>query len=152
MGRVLSILLLVIVIAFLLISNNQKPDIDRQIPEEIMLKFFDGMQTDPDGIKYRDVRLGTGRTPQLTDKVEVHYRGFFKDGRIFDSSYPLKKPAVFQVNAVIPGWTKSLMSMKEGAIREVLIPSELAYGKAGAGNLIPPDTDLCFRIEFIKIY
>jgi FKBP-type peptidyl-prolyl cis-trans isomerase FklB len=110
------------------------------------------MQTMPSGLKYRIVRAGTGRQPQPTDRVKVHYRGFLKNGKVFDSSYRVGNPAIFQVNAVIKGWSEALLNMKEGAIWDVYIPSELAYGSTGAGNLIGPDTDLCFHIEFIKVY
>lgn len=152
MGRNIAIFLAFFVLILFLIDHGPEVDFDTKMPAEVMQHYFEGMQTTPEGINYRVVRKGTGRRPQITDKVKVHYRGFFKDGRVFDSSYKVKNPAIFQVNAVIEGWTKILLMMNEGDFYEVLIPSELAYGSLGAGNLIPPDTDLCFQIEFLQIY
>jgi len=148
------IFFLVFIAVFLIFfwGKKSEPDLNRQIPAEVMQKFADGMQTDADGIRYRIVRKGTGRRPQLSDRVQVHYRGFFLNGRVFDSSYKVNQPAVFPVNGVIAGWTKILLQMQEGELWEAIIPSKLAYGSTGAGNLIPPDTHLCFQIEFIKIY
>lgn len=153
MNKNLSVFFVIVALLILMFwGKGEEVDLDRRIPAEIMQKFADGMQTDASGISYRIVRKGTGRSPQLTEKVQVRYRGFFKDGRVFDSSYKVNSPAIFQVNAVIPGWTRVLLQMQEGGLWEVIIPAHLAYGSTGAGNLIPPDTDLCFQIEFIKIY
>ncbi|GAB4278527.1 MAG: hypothetical protein Kow0029_21850 [Candidatus Rifleibacteriota bacterium] len=152
MRKIISFIIVVLAVVIIFMYRNEPVDLDRQIPAEVMASYFNGMQSMEDGIQYRIVRRGTGRTPGLFDKVMVNYRGFFKDGRVFDSSYKVKQPAIFQVNAVIPGWTKILMNMKEGGLWEVVIPARQAYGSSGAGNLIPPDTDLCFQIEFLKIY
>lgn len=152
MGKFFGIVVVLLSLVVAFTYKNRVIEMDKQIPVEIMAKFSDGMKVTEDGIKYRIVRRGTGRTPQILDKVTISYRGFFMDGRVFDSSYKMNKPAIFQVNDVIPGWTKVLTSMKEGGFWEVIIPAKLAYGSAGAGNLIPPDADLCFQIEFFKIY
>lgn len=152
MEKWIGLILLVLVVFVILWPGSGQNDPDRQVPPEVMEKFTEGMQTRPDGVLFRVVRKGTGRKPQPTDRVQVHYRGFFKNGRVFDSSYRVQKPAIFPVNGVIKGWTNVLLDMEEGDIWEVMIPANLAYGSTGAGNLIPPDTDLCFRIEFIKIY
>ncbi|MFZ5952754.1 MAG: FKBP-type peptidyl-prolyl cis-trans isomerase [Candidatus Rifleibacteriota bacterium] len=152
MSRILLGAVAVLVLLLLFFGQSEEIDLEKKIPAETMASFFNGMQTRSDGIAYRVVRAGTGRSPQLTDRVQVHYRGFFRDGRVFDSSYRLKEPAIMQVNQVITGWTRMLQEMKEGEIREVFIPADLAYGSMGAGRIIPPDTDLCFQIEYIKIY
>ncbi len=152
MPRILFGAIAALVLFLIFFRQNEEIDLEKKIPAETMASFFNGMQTRSDGIAFRIVRTGTGRNPQPTDRVQVHYRGFFKDGRVFDSSYRLKEPAIMQVNQVIPGWTRMLLEMKEGEIREVFIPADLAYGSMGAGRIIPPDTDLCFQIEYIKIY
>ena len=96
---------------------------------------------------------GTGPQIQNHYKVTVHYRGFLEDGTEFDSSFKRNKPFEFQIGIrqVIPGWEIALMDMKVGGKRKIRIPSELAYGKTGTGNLIPPNASLIFEIEIIGI-
>ena len=84
-------------------------------------------------------------------KVHVNYRGTLVDGTEFDSSFKRKKPFIFQIGLrqVIEGWEKGLMGMKVGGKRTLKIPPELAYGKNGAGDLIPPNAILIFDIEIV---
>ncbi len=108
-------------------------------------------QTLPGGLKYRIIKEGSGNMPKITDKVTVHYRGTFPDGREFDSSYSRGVPATFPVNGVITGWTQALQKMKVGGQWQLIIPPELGYGSAGAGGAIPPNATLHFDVELIKI-
>ncbi len=110
-----------------------------------------GVITLENGLQYKIVKEGTGNTPKATDSVSVHYRGTLINGKEFDSSYKRGEPTSFPVNRVIPGWTQILQLMKEGAKWQVFIPSELAYGKQGAGGDIGPDSTLIFDIELIKV-
>lgn len=114
-------------------------------------KKKEGVITLPDGLQYKVLKDGAGKTPKATDKVKVNYRGTLIDGREFDSSYKRGEPATFQVNAVIRGWTEALQLMKAGSKWEVFIPSSLAYGEKGAGNMIGPDSTLIFEIELLSI-
>ena len=97
---------------------------------------------------------GTGPKIVNHSKVSVHYRGTLEDGTEFDSSFKRNQPFVFQIGIqqVIPGWEIGLMGMKVGGKRRIKIPSELAYGKTGAGELIPPNATLFFDIEIISIH
>ena len=110
-----------------------------------------GVITLENGLQYKIVKEGTGNKPKATDSVSVHYRGTLITGKEFDSSYTRGEPTSFPVNRVIPGWTQILQLMKEGAKWQVFIPSELAYGKQGAGGDIGPDSTLIFDIELIKV-
>lgn len=103
------------------------------------------------GLKYKVIKEGTGNKPAATDLVTVNYEGRLLDGKVFDSSYERGEPATFPLNRVIPGWTEGLQLMQEGAIYEFLIPSDLAYGPRGAGADIPPNSDLIFVVELIKV-
>ena len=80
----------------------------------------------------------------------MNYEGSFLDGNVFDSSYSRNEPAVFQLDSVIPGWTEGLQLMNVGSTYEFFVPSELAYGEAGAGP-IPPNSTLQFRVELLSI-
>ncbi len=86
-------------------------------------------------------------------KITVHYKGFLENGTLFDSSYKREKPFQFQIgtNQVIEGWEIGLIGMKIGGKRTFIIPSDLAYGEKGAGDLIPPNSKLIFEVEIIDI-
>ena len=110
-----------------------------------------GVVTLPSGLQYTIVEPGTGKQPQATDNVEVHYRGQLLDGTEFDSSYKRGKPATFRLNQVIKGWQEGLQLMKEGATWQLYIPPSLGYGPNGQGATIPPNALLVFDVELIKI-
>jgi FKBP-type peptidyl-prolyl cis-trans isomerase FklB len=103
------------------------------------------------GLQYKEIRAGEGKIPQAKDKVEVNYRGSLIDGTEFDSSYKRGTPATFPVNKVIKGWQEALLLMKEGAKWELYIPPELAYGKLGRKQTIPPNSALVFEVELISV-
>lgn len=111
-----------------------------------------GVVTLPSGLQYEVINEGTvGRYAKATDKVECHYEGTLIDGTLFDSSIKRGQPAVFGVNQVIPGWVEALQLMPEGAKWKLYIPSDLAYGAQGAGEMIPPHSTLIFEVELLKI-
>jgi FKBP-type peptidyl-prolyl cis-trans isomerase FklB len=104
------------------------------------------------GLQYREIKAGSGRSPKATDKVTTHYKGTLLDGSVFDSSYERGEPATFPVNGVIAGWTEALQLMKEGAVWELFIPSDLAYGARGAGGKIGPNATLVFTVELLSVH
>jgi FKBP-type peptidyl-prolyl cis-trans isomerase FklB len=114
-------------------------------------KKKEGIQTLPSGMQYKVIKAGSGKKPTLTDTVTTHYRGTLIDGKEFDSSYRRGKPATFPVNGVIRGWTEALQLMEEGAKWQLFIPSSLAYGERGAGQMIGPHATLIFEVELISI-
>lgn len=108
--------------------------------------------TTASGLQYEVLTEGTGGAkPSATDSVTVHYKGTLTDGKVFDSSYDRGQPATFPLNRVIPGWTEGVQLMTEGSKFKFTIPSNLGYGAAGAGGLIPPNATLVFEVELIKI-
>jgi hypothetical protein len=111
----------------------------------------EGVKTTPSGLQYKVVKEGTGAQPNASNTVKVHYRGTLIDGKEFDSSYKRNEPIEFPLNGVIPGWTEGLQLMKEGAKYMLYIPSKLAYGARGAGDLIGPDETLIFEVELLKV-
>ncbi len=102
----------------------------------------------------RDLNVGSSSAAVVVgDSVTVHYIGAFMDGKIFDSSYQANKPITFQVGAgqVIKGVDQGIVGMKIGGKRQIQIPADLAYGAAGQGNVIPPNTPLIFEIELMDL-
>lgn len=103
------------------------------------------------GLQYEILTEGNGPKPKATDKVRCHYHGTLIDGTVFDSSVQRGQPAVFGVNQVIKGWVEALQLMPVGSKWRLFIPSELAYGKQGAGNSIGPNSTLIFDVELLGI-
>src|SRR5438270_5994578 len=109
--------------------------------------------TKPSGLQYVDQKEGTGEEAQSGNRVSVHYTGWLKDGKKFDSSKDRNEPFMFQLGAgmVIKGWDEGVAGMKVGGKRKLIIPANLAYGKRGAGGVIPADAELTFEVELLKI-
>jgi FKBP-type peptidyl-prolyl cis-trans isomerase FkpA len=103
------------------------------------------------GLVYRSLKDGTGASPKATDKVTVHYKGTFPDGREFDSSYKRGQPIDFPLNGVIPCWTEGVQRMKTGGKAKLTCPPEIAYGARGAGGVIPPNATLVFEVELLGV-
>lgn len=110
-----------------------------------------GVKTLTSGLQYQVIKAAQGPTPKATDTVQVNYEGTLLDGTVFDSSLRSGQPASFQVNAVIPGWTEALQLMHVGEKWRIFVPSELAYGANGAGNVIAPHSVLIFDVELLGI-
>ena len=107
------------------------------------------------GLQYRDVEQGTGAKPETGQTCVVHYTGWLwqdgAKGKKFDSSKDRGVPFTFQVGQrrVIAGWDEGVLSMNVGSKRELIIPSDLAYGARGAGEDIPPNATLFFEVELL---
>lgn len=105
------------------------------------------------GLEYTDKQLGTGPSPATGQRVTVHYTGRLKDGTKFDSSLDRGTPFTFVIGVgqVIKGWDEGVGTMKVGGQRQLVIPPNLAYGERGAGNIIPPNSELTFDVELLGI-
>lgn len=109
-----------------------------------------GVKTTASGLQYKIITAGKGKQPTAEDTVTVNYRGTLIDGTEFDSSYKRNQPATFPVKGVIPGWTEALQLMKEGSKWMLYLPSTIAYGERGAGNMIGPNSALIFEVELLS--
>ncbi len=107
----------------------------------------------PSRLSYVDLVPGKGSSPVAGKPVKVHYTGWLENGTKFDSSVDRAEPFVFTIGAgqVIPGWDEGVMSMKVGGKRKLVIPSQLGYGEAGAGGVIPPNATLIFEVELLDV-
>ena len=110
-----------------------------------------GAKVTASGLVYRSLQDGQGASPLATDKVKVHYRGTFPDGKEFDSSYKRNQPIDFPLNGVIACWTEGVQMMKVGGKAKLTCPPAIAYGVRGAGGVIPPNATLQFEVELIAI-
>jgi hypothetical protein len=107
--------------------------------------------TTASGLKYQDLKVGDGASPQMGQTVTVHYIGRLENGTEFNNSYKLGKPVDFKLGQVIAGWNEGLQTMKVGGKRRLWIPSNLAYGAAGRPPSIPPKSNLDFEIELLGV-
>lgn len=113
-------------------------------------KKKDGWKATASGLQYKVEKEGAGASPKDGDMVKVHYTGTFLNGEKFDSSRDKGEPIEFPVNGVIPGWTEALKIMKPGAKYQLAIPSDLAYGPQGKGQ-ISPNSTLLFDVELLEV-
>ena len=111
------------------------------------------MITTKSGLKYVELKEGTGDAAKAGDQVSVHYTGWLKDGKKFDSSVDRGEPFGFKLGAgqVIKGWDEGVQGIKVGGKRKLIIPPELGYGSRGAGSVVPPNAELTFEVELLKI-
>jgi FKBP-type peptidyl-prolyl cis-trans isomerase len=111
------------------------------------------VQTLESGLKYQDVKEGTGAEAETGKRIYVHYTGYLTDGTRFDSSISRGQPLPLTLGAgqVIKGWDLGIVGMKVGGKRKLLIPSRLGYGGPGFPPSIPPNADLVFDVELLKV-
>jgi peptidylprolyl isomerase len=113
--------------------------------------------TAPSGLKYIDVKVGTGPSPRTGQTVVVNYTGWLYEnghkGVKFDSSLDRHEPFSFPIgmHQVIAGWDEGVASMKVGGKRTLIIPPALGYGAHGAGGVIPPNATLMFDVDLLAI-
>lgn len=134
-------------------AAQKMAEVNRQAGEAFLLENGKRaeVKTTESGLQYEVLQEGDGATPTAADQVEVHYTGKLIDGTVFDSSVERGVPATFGVTQVIPGWVEALQLMKAGSKWRLFIPSQLAYGPQGAGNVIGPNATLIFDVELIKV-
>jgi hypothetical protein len=109
------------------------------------------------GLKYEDIEIGTGEIAEVGNIAVIHFSGWIDDngkkGTLYFNSRERGKPISFKVGTdkVIEGWNIGVIGMKVGGKRRLLVPSNLAYGAKGAGNIIPPNAALIIEIELLEV-
>lgn len=107
----------------------------------------DGVKATASGLRYKAIKDTEGSKPGPTSSVVVDYKGTFTNGSEFDSGTDVE----FPLNRVIPGFSEGIQLMSPGSEYILYIPSELAYGKQGAGNVIPPNSTIIFEVKLSEI-
>ena len=104
-------------------------------------------------IKIISDKPGDGKKIIYHSWVQIEYTGSFENGEVFDTNVGKNRPLVVQMGMkeVIPGFEQGIIGTTKGTKRKIKIPAELAYGKKGAGDVVPPNTDLIFEFEIIDV-
>ncbi len=121
--------------------------------EAKMEKLAAGFEKTESGLRYQFIQKGDGKQAEAGKTVSVHYEGSLENGKVFDSSYPRKKPIEFKlgIGQVIEGWDEGIALLKVGDKARFVIPSDLGYGSRGAGGAIPPNATLIFDVELMDV-
>ena len=111
------------------------------------------LNTTSSGLKYYDIKVGTGKEAKNGDKASVQYLGTLLDGSKFDSSYDRNEPFEFSLGKgqVIKGWDEGVVGMKVGGKRRLVVPGDLAYGAQSPSPEIPPNATLVFDVELVDV-
>ncbi|WP_026752871.1 peptidylprolyl isomerase [Sediminibacter sp. Hel_I_10] len=134
-------------------SREKKIQEAREAAKAELEQLGAGFEETKSGLRYKVIQKGDGKPAKKGDMVSVHYKGQLADGTVFDSSYKRNKPLDFQVGVgqVISGWDEGICLLNVGDKARLVIPSDLGYGSAGAGGVIPPNATLVFDVELMAV-
>lgn len=135
-------------------GSREKKLVEAKKTQDVELeKLAAGFSKTQSGLRYQLLQKGNGTKAEKGKTVSVHYKGQLVDGTVFDSSYKRNQPIDFTlgVGQVIPGWDEGIQLLKIGDKARFVIPSNLAYGSAGAGGEIPPEATLIFDVELMDV-
>lgn len=128
-------------------ASEQAAEDDRLIQEYIAANNLNAVKA-PSGLYYVIDQQGTGAECNSNSDVHVAYTGYYLDGIIFDGSD--QQGITFNLGGVIEGWRLGIPYFREGGTGKLLIPSGLAYGTSGKGD-IPANAVLVFDINLIEV-
>jgi peptidyl-prolyl cis-trans isomerase A (cyclophilin A) len=132
--------------------KNRKEQARKQADQEID-EIAMGFDKTESGLRYKIINQGDGVQAEKGKTVSVHYKGMLPNGKVFDSSYDRKQPIDFALGMgqVIAGWDEGIQLLKVGDKARLVVPSDMAYGSAGAGGVIPPNATLVFDVELVAV-
>lgn len=144
--------LALVLFSFCLLSNGII-EVDAQTRRRRTPRSSAPAITTPSGLTYLITKKGVGRQPKNGEIVILHYTGTLTNGVKFDSSRDRNEPFAFKLGAgqVIKGYDEGLSKLRVGDQAILVIPSRLAYGSKGAGDVIPPDSNLIFVVEVVDV-
>ncbi len=134
-------------------SREKRIAAEREAARAELDKLAVGFEETESGLRYQIIQKGNGTKAEKGNTVSVHYKGQLADGTVFDSSYKRNQPLEFPVGVgqVIAGWDEGICLLQVGDKARLVIPSDLGYGSAGAGGVIPPDATLVFDVELMEV-
>ena len=134
-------------------SRAKRESVEKAENEAKMEQLAAGFDKTESGLRYKIIQKGSGKKAENGKTVSVHYEGSLESGKVFDSSYPRKKPIDFTLGQgqVIEGWDEGIALLQVGDKARFVIPSHLGYGSRGAGGAIPPNATLIFDVELIDV-
>ncbi|PCE64297.1 peptidylprolyl isomerase [Sediminicola luteus] len=134
-------------------SGEERKAAEKARQEAELEKIAEGFEKTASGLRYKILEPGSGAQAEKGKKVSVHYEGSLLSGQVFDSSFQRNQPIDFTlgIGQVIPGWDEGIALLKIGDKARFVIPSDLAYGSAGAGGVIPPNATLIFDVELVAV-
>ncbi|WP_297088707.1 FKBP-type peptidyl-prolyl cis-trans isomerase [uncultured Draconibacterium sp.] len=103
------------------------------------------------GLQYLVVDEQTGTKPAIYDTVKIHQRALLLDGKILEDTYRQNQPDEVKIEELIEGLQEGLPMMSVGSRYKFWVPADLAWGRKGTGNKIPPNAVLCFDIRLVQI-
>lgn len=120
---------------------------------EALKEYAEGAQKTESGLMYLIEEEGNGPKPTVGQQVQVHYELKLVNGTVVDSSFQRGQPIAISIGVgqVIPGWDEGILLLNEGSKATLVVPSDLGYGPAGAGGVIPPNATLIFKVELVKV-
>lgn len=141
--------------AWLVAGPQTQAERDQNLIVNYAIENVIPLERSASGLFYRILDPGEGELLKWGDYISAHYKGYFLDGQVFDSSYRRSKPIEFYIGNMIPGWNEGLQLIRPGGKILLLIPSGLAYGEKGfpdgkGGFLAPPNTVLAFEVEVLE--
>lgn len=106
-----------------------------------------GVITTSSGLQYKVNKAGLGRMPRANDTVRVSYEARLADGTLVEQ----EDSRLMHLSKFVPGVSEGIQTMRERGKARFFVPSKLAYGDAGLGNSIPPNSTLIYDVELIKV-
>lgn len=129
------------------VGNNRKSG------EEFLLQNAakEGVIETSSGLQYKVVEEKDGQKPGMFDTVKIHQRALLLDGKILEDTYRQNRPDEVNIDELIEGLQEGLQMMCVGSRYKFWVPVDLAWGRKGTGNKIPPNAVLSFDIRLVEI-
>lgn len=127
---------------------------NRKTGEEFLTKNKqkDGIQFTDSGLQYQIIERGTGPSPSELATITVHQRCWLVNGSVIEDTYRENKTSEVILSELIEGYREGVLLMNKGARYKFFIPPDLAWGKKGTGNKIPPNAVLIFDVRLVDFW